>query len=288
MGLLKRLGVRCVLYIDDLLILHQDMTTLARGMAVAMHLLQNQVGLNLKTSKCSFRPSREFTCLGFVWNTATMKCSVPRDRLWEAQRTARRLVKDGCAPVPTRDLARFVGKVTAMTRGIIGARRRLLHIQQQLGVAVREGGFTGHLVLSSASLLALSWWQGTQPWERNGAPLAPRPQGNVRSDAATETVGWGGTITMVGQPTLSTRGYFSTQEQSMHINALELLGCWYTISALLPLAVPESRWSEVHLSCELDSIVAIKYAMVANSRSLKMSKIGAAFFDWREQHQLKL
>ena len=165
----------------------------------------------MKTSKCSFRPSREFTCLGFVWNTATMKCSVPRDRLWEAQRTTRRLVKGGCAPVPTRDLARFVGKVTAMTRGIIGARRRLLHIQQQLGVAVREGGFTGRLVLSSASLLALSWWQGTQPWERNGAPLAPRPravQGNGRSDAATETVGLGGTITMVGQPTLS------TQEQS--------------------------------------------------------------------------
>jgi hypothetical protein len=56
----------------------------------------------------------------------------------------------------------------------------------------------------------------------------------------------------------------------------------------LPLAVLESRWSEVHLSCELDSIVAIEYAMVANSRSLKMSKIGAAFFDWREQHRLEL
>ncbi len=125
-----------MLYIDDLLILHQDCTTLARGMAVAMHLLQNPVGLNLKTSKCSFRPSREFTCLGFVWNTQTMQCSVPRARLWEVQRTARRILKGGSTPLATRDLARFVGKVTAMTRGIIGARRRLLHIQQQLSVAV--------------------------------------------------------------------------------------------------------------------------------------------------------
>ena len=291
MGLLKRLGIRCVLYIDDLLILHQDRTTLARGMAVAMHLLQNQVGLNLKTSKCSFRPSREFTCLGFLWNTETMQCSVPRDRLWEAQRTARRLLKGGSTPLATRDLARFVGKVTAMTRGIIGARRRLLYIQQQLAVAVRTGGFTGRLVLSPASLHALTWWAGSQPWERNGAPLAPPPraiQGNVRSDAATETVGWGGTLTMVGQPTLTTRGYFSGREQSMHINALELLGCWYTISALLPLAVPQAQWSKVHLSCELDSVVAIKYAMVANSRSLKMSKIGANFFDWREQNKLQI
>ncbi len=38
-GLLKHLGIRCVLYIDDLLMLHQDRTTLARGMAVAMNLL---------------------------------------------------------------------------------------------------------------------------------------------------------------------------------------------------------------------------------------------------------
>ena len=290
-GLLKRLGVRCVLYIDDLLLLHQDRTTLARGMAVAMHLLQSQVGLNLKTSKCSFRPCREFTCLGFEWNTETMTCSVPRARLWEAQRTARRLLKGGSTPVATRDLARFVGKVTAMTRGIVGARRRLLYIQQQLGVAVRQGGFTGRMVLSPDSLRALVWWTGPQPWERNGAPLAPVPrpiQGSVQSDAATETLGWGGTLTMVGKPTISTRGYFTASERSMHINALELLGCWHTISALLPLAVPQAQWADVHLSCELDSIVAIKYAMVANSRSLKMSKVGAQFFDWREQNKLQL
>ena len=290
-GLLKRLGIRCVLYIDDLLILHQDRTTLARGMAVAMNLLQTQVGLNLKTSKCSFRPSRVFTCLGFLWNTETMQCSVPRARLHATQRSARRLISRGSVPLPTRDLARLVGSITAMTRGIIGARRRLLHIQQQLSAAVREGGFTGRVSLSSAALSALAWWVGPQPWARNGAPLAPIPraiQGNVRSDAATETAGWGGTLTMVGKHTLSTRGYFSAREQSLHINALELLGCWYTISALLPLAVPQSQWAAVHLSCELDSIVAIKYATVANSRSLNMSKIGANFFDWREQHQLEL
>jgi hypothetical protein len=155
-----------------------------------------------------------------------MQRSVPRDRLWETQRTARRLLKRGSAPLPTRDLVRLVGKVTAMTRGIIGARRCLLHIQQQLGAAVQEGGFMGHVVLNPASLRALAWWTGPEPWKRNDAPLAPTPralQRSVRSDAATETAGWGGTLTMVGKPTLSTRGYFSVREQSLHINALELL-----------------------------------------------------------------
>jgi hypothetical protein len=76
MGLLKQLGIR---YIDDLLILHQDRTKLARGMAIAMDLLQSQVGLNLKTSKCCFRPSQQFLCLGFLWDTASGRRSAPHD-----------------------------------------------------------------------------------------------------------------------------------------------------------------------------------------------------------------
>jgi hypothetical protein len=40
LGLLKQLGIRCMLYIDDLLLLHQDRIQLARGMAVAISLLQ--------------------------------------------------------------------------------------------------------------------------------------------------------------------------------------------------------------------------------------------------------
>ena len=72
----------------------------------------------------------------------------------------------------------------------------------------------------------------------------------------------------------------------MHINALELLGCWYTVRSLLGLLVPKHSWHKVHLSCELDSIVAIKYAKVAVSRSLNLSKLGALFYDWKEEHQL--
>ena len=50
-GLLKQIGIRCLIYIDDLLLLDQDRDRLARGMAIAMDLLLIQVGLQLKTSK---------------------------------------------------------------------------------------------------------------------------------------------------------------------------------------------------------------------------------------------
>jgi hypothetical protein len=74
----------------------------------------------------------------------------------------------------------------------------------------------------------------------------------------------------------------------MHINALELLGCFYTIRSLLPQAVPGHQWSQVHLNCQLDNVVAIKYARVAVSRSLALSKLGAQFYDWAETAKIQM
>jgi hypothetical protein len=64
-SLLKQLGIRCIIYIDNILLLNQDRLLLMRNMAVALDLLQRQAGLNLKTSKCSFHPSQRFQCLGY-------------------------------------------------------------------------------------------------------------------------------------------------------------------------------------------------------------------------------
>jgi hypothetical protein len=138
-----------------------------------------------------------------MWDTTAMTASVPRARLWETQRTARRLVEHEQRPILTRDLARIVGKITAMTRGIKGARRYLLYVQQELSSTVRRAGFTGKTCLTSRAVEALRWWAGNDPWVRNRAPIVPETrllQSSVQSDAATETLGWGGTLTKPGDP----------------------------------------------------------------------------------------
>ena len=88
-------------------------------------------------------------------------------------------------------------------------------------------------------------------------------QVSVRSDAATETLGWSGELQLDGQGIFRTRGNFTESERSLHINALTLLRCWYTILSLLPLVVPQDDWPRTHVSCELDNTTAIKYARVA-------------------------
>ena len=107
-----------------------------------------------------------------------------------------------------------------------------------------------HWTLANA-VNTLAWWASDEPWKRNGHNMVDdsRPiQVSVRSDAATETYGWGGTVQVQGKPPLSTRGNFTAPERKLHINALELLGCWFTIKSLLPLAVPRHRWPFTHIN----------------------------------------
>jgi hypothetical protein len=148
LAILKQMGIRCIIYIEDILLLHQDRIQLARSMVVTLSLLQLQVGLNVKTTKCAFHPSQRFQCLGYVWDTVQMKVFVPSSRLKETHRMARRLFRLATAkdtdiqPVlKTRVLACFVGKVVAIFRGIRGARRYLLYFQHVLGQAVRKTGW---------------------------------------------------------------------------------------------------------------------------------------------------
>jgi hypothetical protein len=138
-------------YIDDLLLLDQDAVRLAKSMAIAMELLQQQMGLQLKLSKGNLYPSQRFTCLGITWDTSKLTCHMSAKRTKALQHTARRLLKlstptDGAdvgSPVQTRYLPRFVGQVVSTSRAIRPAKRRLLHIQHTLSKAVRRRGWNG-------------------------------------------------------------------------------------------------------------------------------------------------
>ena len=86
--ILRGLGIRCSIYLDDLLVLSQSSSSLAVSMGVAMELLQVQLGLQLKLSKCNFAPSQSFTALGIRWDTRSMKCFVPYKRIKNITSTA--------------------------------------------------------------------------------------------------------------------------------------------------------------------------------------------------------
>ena len=305
--ILKSLNIRCLIYIDDLLILDQDRVRLAKAMGIAMQLLQNECGLQLKISKGQLSPQQQFQCLGFMWDTKTMQVRVPPKRVKATQHTAKRLLS-ASAPssttegggntqqrtgqVSTRDLGRFVGQAVSMNRAIRPAKRRLLYIQHALAKAVRRGGWNGFATLTPDVRRALLWWTTDDVCKSNGDDIVPPTKAihcHLRTDAATNNAGYGGVLTYMGK-TFTTQGYLTRAEQDeVWINEFEFSGFELSLKALLPQAIPDrALWTKVHVTVELDNTAAIHYGKVAVSRSLKLSEKGAAFFDWKERHGLSV
>ncbi len=77
-------------------------------------------------------------------------------------------------------------------------------------------------LVTPAAIDTLKWWASDAPWQRNGHTMIPehRPvQISVKNDAATERMGWGGTMQLPGKAPLATRGNFTPSEQRLHINS---------------------------------------------------------------------
>ena len=288
-GILKSLGIRCLIYIDDLLVIDQCPLRAARAMGLAMQLLQKEVGLQLKMEKGLLQPAQTFACLGIIWNTSSMTCSIPAKRVKALQHTASRLLKmsslrDGRPqPIPTRDMARFTGQVISTCRAIRPARRRLNHIQHDFARGLKRGGWRGWTILSTRAREALRWWTSEELWRANGDDIVPpiKPiQISLRTDAATHNAGYGG-VMRIGDKEFRTRGHLTDSERDERfINEFEFSGCRNSLWSLLPVAIPDrSQWHRVHVSIELDNVTAIRYGRTAIGRSIKMSAKGVQFFD---------
>jgi hypothetical protein len=288
------LNIRCLIYIDDLLILDQDRVRLAKAMGIAMQLLQKECGLQLKISKGQLSPQQQFQCLGFTWDTKTMQVRVPPKLGFGSVLDDGRGGQDSAAhgtgvhtrPGPFRRPGRL-----DEPRHQAGQTTAAIHAAR-LSQGGATGGWNGFATLTPEVRRALLWWTTDDAWKSNGDDIVPPTKEfhcHLRTDAATNNAGYGGVLTYMGKK-FRTQGCLTRAEQDeVWINEFEFSGFELSLKALLPQAIPDrALWTKVHVTVELDNTAAIHYGKVAVSRSLKLSEKGAAFFDWKERHGLSV
>ena len=80
LALLRSLGIRIVIYIDDMLLLHQKSQVLQRLFAQVIAFLEN-LGFQVKMEKCSVAPSQCLVFLGAQLDSTTMTLSLTQRTL---------------------------------------------------------------------------------------------------------------------------------------------------------------------------------------------------------------
>ncbi|MCP4239451.1 MAG: hypothetical protein GY772_02710 [bacterium] len=234
----NRLGIRCVVYLDDILVMGTGAAETAAHRDIVMRDLA-YLGLTLNERKSQLNPTSTVTFLGFKLHAKTMSVSLPDAKLRRFRREAAALLNAARAgrDVHIRSLARFLGFAEAASAAVAGHRLALQSLHDTLRAALPRG-WSSRLHLSSPACRELEWWRATLPhWV--GRRWTTDVDAVLTTDASPH--GWGGVLsspTSPDSPRWKTADRFPAALARMSSNTRELAAVWLALRRLA-----RTRWA---------------------------------------------
>ena len=265
-SILRRLGIRSILYLDDMLIMSRSKEEARRHLATAVELLI-ALGFIINLKKSVLSPTQELEFLGFVLNSLKMTISLPSHKLHSLRRLAKQMRSQERTTV--QELARILGTMIAAHPAILPAPLHYRNLEVAKTKALKEGcSYDSQVSVNSDMRLDLTWWVDNAN-HHNGRPLQiTHWDCTIESDAST--VGWGASCQ--GR---NTGGPWTPQEKSFHINYLKLL------AAFLALKSFARQETSISILLRLDNVTAIAFLnRMGGTHSQSLSRLAVQIWDW--------
>lgn len=242
---LRQLGMRLIVYIDDMLILAES-RELAREHTIGLVYLLENLGFAVSKAKCQLEPMRTIEFLGFSVDSLKQELSLPNGKVKKIRADTRALL-DG-RQVSIRKLSQLLGKLQAATRAVPLAPLFFRKLQRALrrGLEHADQDYSKLLSLSREEHEELQWWLDHLTVWNGKTIMTEKPSIVIESDASTR--GWGATCEGV-----RTGGPWSPEEKQWHINCLEALAAFHAVKCFV-----RDRES-VTVLLRLDNISAVSY-----------------------------
>ena len=245
MTTLRSMGLRTIMYIDNILIM-AELEILAKEHTVGLiHLLEN-LGFVINYRKSQLTPTQEIEFLGFVITSNSVELKLPGEKIKKIRAETRRLANQ--TEPKALALSRLLGKLNHATQAIPPAPLFYRNLQNCLKVALEKGNqeYSCPIHLSEDCITELQWWE-THLTNWNGRSLIlPPPTMTIETDAST--IGWG-----AAHQGTRTGGPWSNREKRMHINCLELL------AATLAIKCFARDKTNIAILLKVDNTTAISY-----------------------------
>ncbi|CAG2197965.1 unnamed protein product [Mytilus edulis] len=225
MTLLRRLGVRLIVYLDDILIMNQSNQKILSDLSTVLSILRG-LGFLINTNKSVMEPSQTMEFLGYTVNSKLLTLSLPKEKVEKIKNSSKLMLEH--KKVSARDLAQLIGQLTATNQAVLPGPLHYRSLQILKTKALHLGGHYDHQIqLNEEVQNELHWWV-TKLGSWNGkALLRPEPHLTIQSDASLS--GWGATCQQI-----SIGGLWIDEEKSLHINQLELKAAMFALEARSP------------------------------------------------------
>ena len=270
MVVLRQLGIRLIVYLDNILVLGRTAEETSQAVTTLLHLLYT-LGFVVNLAKSVLTPSQVLEFLGFEVCTVSTSLRLSERRIQKILKACQEAL--GKTQISLRELASCIGMMTAAWPGVLPTPLHLRGLQRLLNMSPHRNlpwGALVHLDLEARSDLV--WWTNhlTQ-W--NGRPVrAPAPVLVIRSDAATHG-GGGGWGAVCGAQ--ATGGRWAPEEQRWHINALELLAGFFAFQCFA------RNTSNCLVVLEMDNMVAVQYVnKMGDTRSQRLCGLAEDLWHW--------
>ena len=245
---LRKLGVRMLVYLDDMILFNQDPEKLMMDMNSLIFLLE-KLGLVVNEKKSVKIPTREIEFLGMEINSSTMQLSLPEEKLTAIRKECLMLREK--TQVSVMELAKIVGKLVSTVQAVHPAPLyyRELQMLKTKGLIVKKS-YSTMVTLTEPCKEELTWWiEHLETWNGN-ALISAAPDMILQTDASKS--GWGAHREGPNNGE-GINGLWTPEEAELAINLLELRAAEFGVKAFT------KNLSNIHVHLKMDNISALAH-----------------------------
>ena len=156
-AILRRMGVKLVIYLDDMILLNQDRILLIKQTQSTLWLLQC-LGFHINWDKSIIDPTNKIEFLGFDIDAVEMKVKLPEEKKEHIKEQCRRHLQQETSTV--RELAALIGKLVAAVRAVAPGplNFRQLQMQKTRGLIKHGMNYEARIRLTPECRAEIRWW----------------------------------------------------------------------------------------------------------------------------------
>ena len=136
LGYWRREALMCFIHIDDGIV---NVSSEEKARAVARRVRNDLMMFGLITSpeKCIWRPVKQLTWTGIVWDTEKFKCFIPEDKLERAEKAIQSLLEKKDVRIQVKEVASICGLLMSF-RHCVGEDVSRFYMRKQCMLVARE------------------------------------------------------------------------------------------------------------------------------------------------------
>lgn len=269
---LRKQGISCVIYLDDLLLLGKSREECQLAVTISTSLLSS-LGFTVNLEKSSLNPSHFCTFLGFVLNSKNMTVELPMAKRKKLLSFLHKLLTKKSVTI-----RRFAEAIGILCAGCPAVKYGWLHVKpleraKHLALIQSQGNYNSQYSFSEDVKDELVWWINNIFLIKNNI-RQDRFDMEIFSDASR--TGWGAVC-----GTSKFHGWWSNEELLHHINLLELK------AAFLALKCFTKNKRDIAVLLRIDNTTAIAYInKMGGIRLPKLAKQAKEFWQWCETRNI--